>query len=118
MRDYFLFYRSFFEAISTLPPEMQAEIYPAIVAYALDGTPPQALSPLANSIFKLVKPFIDANNKRRENGTKGGAPRGNQNARKNNRKTTRQNNPKTTLIRIWIRIRKGIRILIRIRNVL
>ena len=103
MRDYFLFYRSFFEAISTLPPEMQAEIYPAIVAYALDGTPPQALSPLANSIFKLVKPFIDVNNKRRENGTKGGAPRGNQNARKNNRKTTEKqptvelkNNRKTT----------------------
>lgn len=89
MRDYFLFYRSFFESIRSLPPDAQAEIYPVIIAYALDDIwPPDDISPLTRSIFLLAKPIIDSNNRRRDNGCRGGAPRGNQNARK---KTTKNN---------------------------
>ena len=36
-RDSFIFYRSFLEAIKCMPSEVQAEIYPAIVEYALNG---------------------------------------------------------------------------------
>lgn len=45
------------------------------------------LKPIANSIFTLIKPQLDANNKRYLNSKKGGAPKGNKNA-KNNLKTT------------------------------
>ena len=88
MREYFLFYRSFFEAICHLPVDIQVEVYPAIAAYALDDVQPTGLSPIAQSIFALVKPMIDANNRRRDNGRLGGAPSGNKNARK---KTTKNN---------------------------
>lgn len=88
MRESFTFYRSFFESVSVLPLEVQAEIYPALIAYALDDSPPQSLSPIANSIFTLMKPIIDSSNKKRDNALKGGAPKGNQNAKK---KTTKNN---------------------------
>lgn len=39
-RDSFVFYRSFFEAIKRMPPDVQTEVYPAIVEYALDGKEP------------------------------------------------------------------------------
>lgn len=70
-RDSFVFYRSFFEAIQCMPSEVQAEIYPALVDYALNGTKPDALSDIARGVFLLVKPIIDANNARAEGGSKG-----------------------------------------------
>lgn len=59
--------------------------------YAFDGTEPELNGqPLVMKLFwKAAKPLIDANNKNYINGCKGGAPTGNQNARK-----TTQNNPK------------------------
>ena len=36
MRDSFIFYRSFYDAIKTLPPENQAKIYNAIFDYSLN----------------------------------------------------------------------------------
>lgn len=90
MREYFLFYRSFFEAISALPTEAQAEIYNAIGNYALNDIAPANISPLAQSIFTLVKPIIDKANRLRENGKKGGAPKGNKNSKpKRNQETTK-----------------------------
>lgn len=90
MRDSIVFYRSFYEAIKEIPMEQQGVIYNAIYGYALDGIVPE-LTGVAKSIFLLVKPQIDANNERYENGCRGGAPKGNQNAKKqpkNNQKTT------------------------------
>ena len=71
-RDSFIFYRSFNEAIKRMPPEVRAEIYPAIVEYALDGKEPKGLSDIAQGIFILVKPNIDASITRAENGKKFG----------------------------------------------
>ena len=59
-RDSFVFYRSFFEAISLMPTEIQAEVYPAIVEYALNGKEPKELSGVAKGVFILVKPNIVA----------------------------------------------------------
>lgn len=42
--------------------------------YAFNGTEPN-ISPAAMSIFYLIKPQIDANNKKFEDGKKGGRPR-------------------------------------------
>ena len=51
----------------------------AILEYALDGVLPENMDPLIHGYFILVKPQIDANNSRRENGRKGGSsPRQNQ----------------------------------------
>lgn len=72
MYDSMVFYRSFYEAIKGLDAETKAEIYDAIFAYGLDGTESICLSPIASAIFTLVKPQIDANNKRKEAGKENG----------------------------------------------
>jgi len=69
-RDSFIFYRSFYEAIQDLPKENQLELYNAIAQYSLNFEDPQ-LNGLSNTIFKLIKPQLDANNKRFINGQKG-----------------------------------------------
>lgn len=71
--DAVLFYRSFYEAIKGLKLTDQAKVYDAVFAYALDGIEPE-LSGITKSIFTLIKPQIDANIKRRTNGSKGGRP--------------------------------------------
>ena len=73
MRDSLVFYRSFYEAIKDLPAEQYKQCMDAIMQYALDGIEP-SIGGIAYSIFTLVKPQIDANNKRFENGKKGGRP--------------------------------------------
>lgn len=70
-RESFLFYRSFYEAIKCMPMEVQAEIYPAICEYALFGKVPKNLSEVAKGMFTLIKPNIDVNTARFENGKKG-----------------------------------------------
>ena len=70
MRDSVVFYRSFYEAMKELPETDQAAIYNALFAYALDGEEPQ-LSGVQSAIFKLMRPSIDSNNQRYENGCKG-----------------------------------------------
>lgn len=74
MRDSFIFYRSFYEAIKELPRDVQGEIYTAIMEYSLYGKETDDLKPIARSIFTLIKPQIDINAKRFENGCKGGRP--------------------------------------------
>lgn len=75
MRDGFIFYRSFYDAIKDLPRDIQGEIYTAIMEYSLNGKETENLKPIARSVFALMKPQIDANNKRFENGRKGGRPK-------------------------------------------
>lgn len=96
-RDSFVFYRSFFEAIEEADDVAQLQLYRAIALYALNHEEPQ-LSGLAKALWIAIRPQIDANFKRYINGRKGGkdgikggAPKGNQNAKKQP-----QNNPKTT----------------------
>lgn len=78
MRDSFIFYRSFYDAIKELPRDVQGEIYTAIMEYSLYGKETENLKPIARSIFTLMKPQIDVNNRRFENGKKGGRPKGKQ----------------------------------------
>ena len=78
MREGFIFYQSFYESIKELPDNIQLEIYKAISEYALYGNESE-LSGVSKAIFSLIKPQIDANNKRYENGKKGGRPKKNEN---------------------------------------
>lgn len=71
----FVFYSSFMEAISLLRPEEQLEAYKGICEYGLYGDLPEFDSNAAQAIFIMAKPQIDANNKRRTDGSKGGRPK-------------------------------------------
>lgn len=74
MRDSIVFYRSFFEAICTLPDEEQLKAYRYIVEYGLYGNKPEG-NTASYGMFLMAKPQIDANNRRFQNGTKGGRPK-------------------------------------------
>lgn len=71
MNDGFVFYASFYDALSDLPDDIRVQAYDAICRYALLGEEPDC-GGVVKTVFKLVKPQIDANNKRREAGRKGG----------------------------------------------
>ena len=74
MKDSFIFYRSYFEAIQDLKEKDRVKVYEAICELSLNGNEIK-LSGISNTIFKLIKPQIVANNERYENGRKGGRPK-------------------------------------------
>lgn len=77
-RDSFVFYRSFIDAMKGLTDKQIASCMRALMAYALDGEEVDG-DGVVRLFMALVKPQIDANNKRYENGSKGGRkPKGNQ----------------------------------------
>ena len=71
MKDSFVFYRSFLRGIEKLTDDEQLKAYRAICKYALLGEV-EELNGAASIVFEMAKPQIDANNKRYENGKKGG----------------------------------------------
>lgn len=83
MNDSFIFYKSYYDAISSLDREQQLNIYDAICRYSLYGEETE-LSKIEKAIFTLIKPTLEANFKRREDGKKGGRPKKN-NEEKNHR---------------------------------
>ena len=101
-RKSFVFFASFRDSIEALPSEYRYEMCAAIYNYALESEMPEFSNSLLMPAFLAMKPNIDASNQRYdkcvENGKKGGAPRGNQNARKqsNNNQETTENNQETT----------------------
>ena len=68
-RDSVVFYLSFYEAIKELPEMERLKAFEMVFDYAFKGVEPTD-NGIALAIFKLVKPQIDANNKRYENGKK------------------------------------------------
>ena len=69
----FVFYYSFADMISKIPDrEIRLQAYEMLFEYALFGTEPQIEHWAVDMVFSAVKPQIDANNKRRKNGKKGG----------------------------------------------
>lgn len=77
MRDSVVFYRSFWEAIEDLPDQEFKQAVSSLMQYALDGKEPDVTG-VAKTFFKMAKPQIDSNNKKYQNGTKGGRPITNQ----------------------------------------
>ena len=74
MRDSFVFYKSFYESIKELDLSDQVKIYNAIFEYEFNGKQVE-LNGISKSIFTLVLPQLEANNKKYENGKKGGRPK-------------------------------------------
>jgi hypothetical protein len=95
MRDSTIFYRSFYEAVRELSLEQQGAIYNAIFEYSLNDSEP-TLTGICKTVFTLIKPQLDANNKRYQNGKRGGKrePNPNQNVTKPEPKVN-QNRTKT-----------------------
>lgn len=94
MRDGFIFYASFYEAISELEPEQQLECYTAISEYALFGREVETTG-VVKAIFSLIKPQINANNQRYENGKKGGRPKVDKNNQDETKVKPKQNQDET-----------------------
>lgn len=78
-RGSMVFYESWIGAIKNLPREVQGEVLTAIIEYGLYGETTESLKPITKAMLDLVKPQIDNNNKRYENGCKGGRKKANRN---------------------------------------
>ena len=88
VRDSFIFYRSFFESFDGLSKKDKLLLFDAICNYALNDAEPQ-LSGVPLAMFKLLKPQLDANTRRYENGLKGGRPRKTETKPNENQKETK-----------------------------
>ncbi len=74
MKESTIIYRSFFEAIKDLPKDSQANLWTAICEYSFNQNITE-LEGIDKTVFTLIKPQLDANNIRWENGCKGGRPK-------------------------------------------
>lgn len=72
MRNSFVFYGSWWEAIKNLPRDVQGDVLTAIIEYGLTGVTTGQLKPIAKAMLAMAKTQIDINNQRFENGKKGG----------------------------------------------
>nr|DAW61589.1 MAG TPA: hypothetical protein [Caudoviricetes sp.] len=96
-RDSFVFYSSFLKAIRAIKKrDIQAELALAIIEYGITGETAEC-GEMVSMAMELIKPQLEANNQKYINGLKGGAPKGNQNAKKgkeqpkNNQKQPNEN---------------------------
>ena len=71
-RMQFTFYRSYYEAVTSLPKKDQSALFLAICAYALDEKEP-TLTGTSKAIFSLVRPTLDASRRKAESGRVGGS---------------------------------------------
>ena len=81
MADGVVFLPSFHEAIKDLPDDVRLGVYDAVICYGLYGEI-REMSPTVKCMFTLMKPNIDASQRRyrtaKANGSKGGRPKKNQ----------------------------------------
>ena len=80
-------FRNIIEALAVLPAETYKKVSQMVYAYAFDREEPaDEADPIILALFLSFKPQIDFNVKRYESyverGKKGGAPKGNSNAKK------------------------------------
>lgn len=68
-RNSIVFYRSFYEALKELDTISKAEVFDAIMEFSFHGTEIQ-LHGVAKTVFILIKPQLEANMRRYENGMK------------------------------------------------
>lgn len=79
MRNSFVFYGSWWEAIKNLPRDVQGDVLTAIIEYGLYGETTEQLKPIAKAMLAMAKSQIDINNQRFENSKKGGRKKPNEN---------------------------------------
>ena len=78
MKDAFVCYRSYIEAIKVLPEDKRWEFFENIANYTLDGAEPNFSENIENAMFRLMKANLDSCGRRYKtsvaNGKKGGRP--------------------------------------------
>jgi hypothetical protein len=92
MRNSFVFYISWWEAIKNLPRDVQGDVLTAIIEYGLYGETTEQLKPIAKAMLAMAKSQIDINNQRFENGKKGGRPKPDNNQKGTKQKTNYNQN--------------------------
>ena len=98
VRDGFIFYESFRSAMKDLPAETQLLLYNAIADYALyDIEPDFDTNGIARGFFALMRPQIDANNRRLDAGARGGRPVKSQESEPNEHQTETNEEPNRNL---------------------
>ena len=70
-RESFVFYRSFYEALKGCPDDLRLQVYEEVMQYALYPEYIPQLTGVGKSLFELIRPQVDANIRKRENGRKG-----------------------------------------------
>jgi hypothetical protein len=75
MKNSFIFYASFDEALRELPDKSRLKMYDAIADYALRGIIRTDFKGIEKAVYSLIIPQLQANNNRYENGCKGGRPK-------------------------------------------
>lgn len=73
-KESFVFYKSFYEALQDLKDKDRLKVYDAICEMALNNKDTE-LNGISKTVFTLIKPQVLANNRRYENGKKGGRPK-------------------------------------------
>lgn len=71
-RESMIFYASWWDAVADLPSNIRQEVVCAAIEYGLCGTTTVELGQISKAMFGLIKPQVDANNVKYENGCKGG----------------------------------------------
>ena len=92
-RDSFVFYRSFYEGLKELDDADRLACYDAIAKYGLDGISEATGVPAA--VLALVRPILDANNRKVEAGRKGGEVKQSQADGKQSEAKSKQSEAKT-----------------------
>lgn len=112
-RPSFLFYASFENMLAKIEEsskDMQLSLYRAIVRYGLFHEAPK-LYGVADVMWELIRPILDNQWTKYLNGCKGGAPKGNKNADKNNLKTSEKqpkNNLKTSNVNVNVNVNENV----------
>lgn len=94
-KESFVFYKTFYEAASTLDDKSFRELITKLCKYGFEGIDEPSDNPNVNMAMLFCKDSLDRAEQKRQaqinNGKKGGAPKGNTNAKKQPNST--QNNP-------------------------
>lgn len=70
-REGFIFYQSFLKAGKNLPNEQRLMFFDRVLNYGIEGEDTKSWDFFVEALFDLIRPQLDANNKRFENGQKG-----------------------------------------------
>lgn len=65
-REGFIFYRTFYEALASMKPMARLHLYDVIMRYALYGEEPTDLNGEQMRTFILIRPQLDANERKRQ----------------------------------------------------
>ena len=104
-RDSFVFYGSWYDAVSNLPEDLRGATLIAIIEYALTGIESADMNPVAKAMLGLVKQQIDTNRHRYENSLKGGNRKATKKQPTDNQESTKVENIETKVEEVETKVK-------------